>query len=49
VIRGQRDYEHNGSEHSPNLICSKFLRQYNSDLLLLFPNTQTLPHFQRIY
>jgi len=42
-----KDFELNGSKHSPNLICSYFLHDYNFGLLLLFPNIWTLPHLQR--
>jgi hypothetical protein len=34
------DSEQNGSKHSPYLVCSYFLRECNSDLLLLFPNIE---------
>jgi hypothetical protein len=33
-----KDFELNGRKHSPNLICSYFLHDYNFGLLLLFPN-----------
>jgi len=40
--------EINGRKHSLNLMCSKFLREYNY-MLLLFPNILSLLYFQRIY
>jgi hypothetical protein len=44
-----KDFALNGSKHFLKLICSKFLCEWNIDLLLSFPGTRTLPHFQTIY
>jgi hypothetical protein len=38
--------ELNDSKHSPNLICSSFLRECSFNLLLSFPNMWILPHFK---
>jgi hypothetical protein len=38
--------EMNGSKHSPNLVCSQFLHEYNFGLSLSFSNMLTSLHFQ---
>jgi len=47
--RWEEDSKEDGSKHSPDLICAKFLHECSFDLLLLFPNILTSLNFQRIY
>jgi hypothetical protein len=39
----------NSNKHSLCLICSQLLCEWNFDLLFLFQNIWTLPHFHMIY
>jgi hypothetical protein len=52
ILDRRREDKHsqlNGSKHYPNSITSEHIYQSNIDFLLSFPNTSTLPHFQRMY
>jgi len=48
-VTGRQVSEQNGSKHSPNLICSYFLRKFNLYFLMSLPHIWTLPHLQRVY
>jgi len=44
-----KDSAPNDSKHSPNSVCSEFLRKCNFDFLGVFPNVWTSPPIQRNY